>query len=155
MSRNWGLPAKTAPFRRARASNPILTLGSSAVFGVIGAAVAAISFNSARTLLVDLYHGPSLAAAIVAAGFGCWAYIYVAWSRFAAQFAGGDAFADLIRFYAKAALALIVLLAAARYSEAWFGARAGGVFLCIAGGAAAAAAFQTVMAFVPGEAADN
>ena len=149
MTRNWGIPSKSDSFRTARDAKPLLTLSVSAVFGVIGAAIAAISFGGARTLLDGLFQGPSLIAAVIAAGFGCWAYIFVSWSRFAAQFSGGDAFADLLRFYAKAAFGLFLLLAVARFSQGLFGPWMGGVLFCIAGGAAAAAAFQTVMTFVP------
>jgi len=115
----------------------------------IGAALAAISFTDARSILTGLFRGFSLAPAIVAAGFGCWMYIYVAWPRFAAQFHGGDTFSDLIRFYARAAVALILFLFVARFARLVLGDTVSGLLLCVSGGAAAAAAFQTVMAFVP------
>jgi hypothetical protein len=126
-----------------------MTLAVAAVYGVIGAALAAISFSDARTMLVGLYRGWSLAPAVVAAGFGCWIYIYIAWPRFAAQFQGGDAFSDLLKFYARAAVALILFLFAAKFAEIVLGPTISGVLLCVSGGAAAAAAFQTVMTFVP------
>jgi hypothetical protein len=152
MARNWGLPPKPdgTAFRRARTQRPLATLGLSALYGVIGAAIAAISFNDARGLTSDLFHGASLVAAIVAAGFGCWAYIWLARPRFAAHFTGeGDAFSDLLRFYSIGALALIAIVAFAKGAEHFAGDLASVVLLCISGGAGAAAAFQTVIAFVP------
>ncbi len=149
MTRNWGIPAKDGDFRRARNAKPLLSLGITAIYGIIGAALAALSFTEARTILTGLFRGWSLAPAIIAAGLGCWLYIYIAWPRFAAQFRGGDEFPDLLRFYARAAIALIVLLFAAKFARIVAGPTAGGMLLCLSGGAAAAAAFQTVMLFVP------
>lgn len=149
MTRNWGIPAKEGDFRRARYAKPLMSLGITAVYGVIGAALAALSFTEARTILTGLFRGWSLAPAIVAAGLGCWLYIYIAWPRFAAQFQGGDEFPDLLRFYARAAIALCVLVLAAKFLKILLGATTGGMLLCLSGGAAAAAAFQTVMLFVP------
>ncbi len=149
MTRNWGIQPKDVAFARTRRARPILTLSVTAVYGIIGAALAAISFSDARTILTGLFRGLSLAPAIIAAGFGCWAYIYVAWPRFAAQFHGGDEFSDLLRFYARAAVALILFLFAAKFTQIIFGDTIAGVLLCVSGGAAAAAAFQTVMTFVP------
>ncbi len=149
MTRNWGIQPKDGGLGRLR--RPILTLCVTAVYGIIGAALAAISFTDARRILTGLFQGLSLAPAIIAAGFGCWVYIYVAWPRFAAQFHGGDEFSALVRFYARAAVALILLLFAARFSQLIFGDTLSGVLLCVSGGAAAAAAFQTVMTFVPPE----
>lgn len=149
MTRNWGIPAKDGDFRRARHAKPLLSLGITAVYGVIGAAIAALSFGEARTILTGLFRGWSLAPAVVAAGLGCWLYIYIAWPRFAAQFQGGDEFSDLLRFYARAAIALCVLLLAVKFSKVLLGPTVGGMLLCLTGGAAAAAAFQTVMLFVP------
>lgn len=149
VTRNWGIPPKDGVFAPVRHAKPILTLTVSAVYGVIGAAVAAISFSDARTILTGLFRGWSLAPAIIAAGFGCWVYIYIAWPRFAAQFRGGDTFADLVRFYARAAIALFAFLFAAKFAQGVFGDTVAGVLLCVSGGAAAAAAFQTVMTFVP------
>lgn len=152
MSRNWGLPNKPDGdgFRRARIENPVATLSLSVLYGAIGAAVAAISFNDARDLIAGLFRGPSLVAAIVAGGFGCWAYVWFARPRFAAHFTGkGDAFSDLLRFYAVGALALCTLIGAAKAAELLGGNILSVVLLCIAGGAGAAAAFQTVLAFVP------
>ncbi len=148
MTRNWGIPPKGG-FQRARHAKPVLTLTVTAIYGIIGAALAAISFTDARSILTGLFRGFSLAPAIVAAGFGCWMYIYVAWPRFAAQFHGGDTFSDLIRFYARAAVALILFLFVARFARLVLGDTVSGLLLCVSGGAAAAAAFQTVMAFVP------
>jgi len=126
-----------------------MSLAVTAVYGVIGAALAAISFTDARTILTGLFRGISLAPAIIAAGFGCWVYIYVAWPRFAAQFHGGDTFSDLVRFYARAAVALILLLFAVKFAGIILPKTITGLLLCMSGGAAAAAAFQTVMTFVP------
>lgn len=149
MTRNWGIPTKDDAFRRARHAKPLLSLGITAVYGIIGAALAAISFSDARTILVGLFRGLSLIPAVIAAGLGCWLYIYLAWPRFAAQFAGGDEFSDLLKFYARAAIALVLLLMVAKFGTVALGAWAGGILLCLTGGAAAAAAFQTVMLFVP------
>ena len=149
MTRNWGIPPKDGAFQRTRHARPILTLGVTAVYGMIGAGLAAISFTDARTILTGLFRGLSLAPAIVAAGIGCWGYIFVAWPRFAAQFHGGDTFSDLVRFYARAAVALILILFAAKFAHLILGHTIGGLLLCMSGGAAAAAAFQTVMTFVP------
>lgn len=148
MTRNWGIPPKGG-FQRARHAKPVLTLFVAAIYGIIGAALAAISFAEARTILTGLFHGLSLGFAIVAAGFGCWSYIYIAWPRFAAQFHGGDTFSDLIRFYARAAIALILLFFVAKFPMVLNMERIAGLLLCISGGAAAAAAFQTVLTFVP------
>ena len=149
MTRNWGIPPKDGAFNRARHAKPLLTLGVTAIYGVIGAALAAISFSDARSILTGLFRGLSLAPAIIAAGFGCWVYIYIAWPRFAAHFHGGDSFGELVRFYARAAVALILLLFAAKFMQVALGDIVAGVLLCVSGGAAAAAAFQTVMTFVP------
>lgn len=152
MTRNWGLPQKpdAAAFRQARSERPLSVLALSALYGVIGAAIAAISFAEARALATSLFHGASLVAAVVAAGFGCWTYVWLARPRFAAHFTGkSDAFSDLLRFYAVGALALILLIAAGRLAEMIIGDVAGILILCISGGAGAAAAFQTVLAFVP------
>ncbi len=152
MTRNFGLPPKVGDegFRNARNERPATTLFVTAVFGVIGASVAAISFNEARELFSALYHGRSLVAAIVAGGFGCWMYIWIARPRFAAHFKPkGDPFSDLLRFYARAALALIGVYLAGRYGAPVIGPLFGGMILCAAGGAGAAAAFQTVLAFLP------
>ncbi|MFZ5618193.1 MAG: hypothetical protein ACOZAA_12835 [Pseudomonadota bacterium] len=149
MTRNWGIPPKDGAFPRARHAKPLMTLGVTAIYGIIGAALAAISFSDASNILVGLYHGLSLAPAIIAAGFGCWVYIYIAWPRFAAQFKGGDAFSDLVKFYARAAVILILFLFAAKFTRIILGDWVSGVLLCVSGGAAAAAAFQTVMTFVP------
>lgn len=152
MTRNWGIPPKDSAFRRIRYEKPVLTLSVTAIYGIIGAALAAISFTDARAILTGLFKGLSLAPAIIAAGLGCWIYIYVAWPRFAAQFRGGDNFPDLVRFYARAAVALILLLFAARFTRLVLGDTMSGVLLCVSGGAAAAAAFQTIMTFVPPDA---
>ena len=149
MTRNWGIPPKDGAFPRARHAKPLMTLAVTAVYGVIGAALAAISFSDAKTILTGLFRGISLAPAIVAAGFGCWVYIYLAWPRFAAQFKGGDAFSDLVKFYARAAVLLILFLFLAKFAAIKLGDTVAGILLCVSGGAAAAAAFQTVMAFVP------
>lgn len=152
MNRNWGLPPKSDrdAFRNAKEAKPGMTLFVSAVFGVIGAAVAAISFAEARDAAVSLFHGVSIIPAIVAAGFGCWTYIWLARPRFAAQLsAKGDPFSKLVRFYAKAALGLGVILLLAKLTGALDPKFVSVLLLCISGGAGAAAAFQTVLAFVP------
>ncbi|MGF1544464.1 MAG: hypothetical protein ACFB00_08205 [Parvularculaceae bacterium] len=149
MTRYWGIRSKDGAFERARDAKPLATLAVSAAFGGIGAAVAAIGFAEASRALTNLFHGISLAAAVVAAGAGCWAYVFFAWPRFAAQFSGGDAFSDLLRFYARAAVLLVAGLLAARFADAVVGVRLGGLLLCFMGGAGAAAAFQTVLTFVP------
>jgi len=152
MNRNFGLPVKPgdAAFRTARNEKPVTTLFVTAVFGVLGAAVAAISFNEARDLFSSLFHGRSLIAAVLAAGFGCWMYVWIARPRFAAHFKPeGDAFSDLVRFYAKAGLTLLVVYIIGRYAAPVASTLMSGMLLCFAGGAGAAAAFQTVLAFVP------
>ncbi len=152
MTRNWGLPPRSGKraFLDARTAKPVMTLFVSAVFGVIGASVAAISFADARIYAASLFHGPSLIAAVVAAGFGCWMYVWLARPRFAAQFSGrGDAFSKLLRFYAKAALGLGVILFAGKFAETIDPKLISILLLCISGGAGAAAAFQTVLTFVP------
>lgn len=152
MSRNWGLPRKgdRAAIRDAKVAKPLLTLFVSVIFGVIGAAIAVISFAEARGNLTNLFHGVSLIAAVLAAGFGCWLYIWLARPRFAAQLSGkGDAFSILLRFYARAAIALFILLLAGQVADAFMPKITGVLLLCMSGGAAAAAAFQTVLAFVP------
>ncbi|MBB5518780.1 hypothetical protein [Amphiplicatus metriothermophilus] len=152
MARNWGLPPRPeqAAIRRARRTRPFATLSASAIFGVIGAAVAAFSFAEARDLIENVFHGRKLILAIVAGGVGCWTYVWLARPRFAAHFTGdGDAFADLVRFYARAGLTLGVVLALAAGSRYVVGDLLSVALLCISGGAGAAAAFQTVLAFVP------
>lgn len=151
MTRNWGLPPKSGfTFQRARSSRPFATLGLSALYGIIGAAIAAINFNDARQVIENLFHGRTLVMAIVAGGFGCWAYVWIARPRFAAHFTGErDAFSDLLMFYARGAAALIATWLAAMAASS-LGVELLGVLLhCAAGGAGAAAAFQTVLAFVP------
>jgi hypothetical protein len=153
MARNWGLPVKAdGVFRKARSARPMATLGLSALYGIIGAAVAAIAFNDARALWrTDLFHGLSLIMAVVIAGFGCWLYVWLARPRFAAHFAAeGDAFSDLLRFYARGAIGLGVALLVAKLVEFATTDLVSVLILCAAGGAGAAAAFQTVLAFVPG-----
>lgn len=153
MNRNWGLPSKSerAALRSAKEAKPLATLGISIVFGVFAAAVAALSFGAAQEILTGLFHGWSMIAAVLAAGFGCWAYVWLARPRFAAHFDGrGDAFSDLLRFYARAAVGLGVLLLIGRFSGVVLGDFLRVLILCTAGGASAAAAFQTVLAFVPG-----
>lgn len=153
MSRNWGLPQRPdqLAFRRARSARPLATLSVTALYGIIGAAAAAISFAEARELLDDLFHGRSLIMAVLAAGFGCWAYVLAARPRFAAHFTGsGDAFSVLLRFYAAGALALVALYLVAKLAGLLSGELVSVLLLCACGGAGAAAAFQTVLAFVPG-----
>ncbi|WP_411818564.1 hypothetical protein [Hyphococcus sp. DH-69] len=151
-NRNWGLPPKGSQlaFRDAKTAKPLMTLFISAVFGVIGAAVAVISFAEARDTLADLFHGLSLIGAIISAGFGCWMYIWIARPRFAAQFTTrGDAFSKLLRFYARAMVALGVMLGVALLLGGVEPRIISVLLLCASGGAGAAAAFQTVLAFVP------
>ena len=152
MNRNFGLPPKEgdAAFRNARNEKPVSTLLATAAFGVIGAAVAAISFNEARESFSALFHGRSLVAAVLAAGFGCWMYVWIARPRFAAHFKPErDPFSDLVKFYAKAAISLLLLLVIGRFAAPAASNLVSVMVLCAAGGAAAAAAFQTVLAFVP------
>jgi hypothetical protein len=152
MSRNWGLPSKETrrALRDAKVAKPLLTLLVSAVFGIFGAAIAVMSFVEARDALSGLFHGPSLVAAIVSAGFGCWIYIWLARPRFAAQFTGrGDVFSSLLRFYAVAAVVLILIFLAGQAAIFLAPKIAVVLLLCMSGGAGAAAAFQTVLAFVP------
>lgn len=152
MQRNWGMPPKAGQrvLLDAKTAKPVMTLFVSAMFGVIGAAVAAISFADARDIISGLFRGPSLVMAVVAAGVGCWTYIWLARPRFAAQFTGkGDAFSKLLRFYAKAALGLGVILLAAKLAQGIDPRFISVLLLCASGGAGAAAAFQTVLAFVP------
>ncbi len=151
-NRNWGLPSRDEQraIRDAKSIKPALTLFVSAVFGVIGAGVAAVSFAEARLGLAGLFHGPSLIGAVIAAGFGCWMYIWLARPRFAAQLSGkGDAFAKLVRFYAKAAFSLGAVLLVATLLGGLQPRLLSVLLLCASGGAGAAAAFQTVLAFVP------
>ena len=152
MTRNWGLPARDAQqaVRNAKTAKPILTLFVSAIFGIIGAAVAAMSFAEARDVIANLFHGGTLIVAIAAAGFGCWSYVWLARPRFAAQLSGvQDGFSNLLRFYARAALALSLLLIIGIVSISFAPAMLTVLALCVSGGAGAAAAFQTVLAFVP------
>ncbi len=158
MARNWGIPPKSGDgaFRRAQSARPVATLSVTALFGIIGAAIAAISFNDARDVIDNVFHGKSLIFAVIAAGTGCWTYVWVARPRFAAHFTGaGDAFSDLLRFYAKAAFALVGVLVLAKLAHYIVGDRIAVLLLCLAGGAGAAAAFQTVLAFVPDYQADK
>ncbi len=152
MTRNWGLPAKEqqAAVRDAKTAKPLMTLFVSAVFGIIGASVAAISFAEAREVIANLFHGGNLVTAVVAAGFGCWAYIWLARPRFAAQFSGkGDAFSSLLRFYVRAAIVLFIVLITGMNIGLIAPNFISVLLLCVSGGAGAAAAFQTVLAFVP------
>lgn len=150
MARHWGLPPKDdEAFARARRLRPLATLGLSAVFGVFAAALATLGFAGARDLATSLFRGLSLVAAVVAAGFGCWLYVWIARPRFAAHFSGGDEFSSLVRFYARAALALALAYGAAMMLRAAEWKFVSVLFFCVCGGAAAAAAFQTVLAFVP------
>ncbi|MEL7487341.1 MAG: hypothetical protein AAGJ87_09030 [Pseudomonadota bacterium] len=158
MTRHFGLPSRRGDtgFRRARDDKPAATFFVTAAFGVIGAAIAALSFSEARIIFADLFHGRSLIGAVFSAGFGCWMYIWIARPRFAAHFKPqGDAFSDLLRFYAKATFALLALLFIGRYAAPVIGALFSGFILCTAGGAGAAAAFQTVLAFVPAYEPEN
>ncbi|MBT8473018.1 MAG: hypothetical protein HKN14_00405 [Marinicaulis sp.] len=152
MTRNWGLPTSEdkAALNAARLDRPVLTLTVSAVFGVLGASIAILSFAGARELLANLFHGGSLVVAVLAAGFGCWSYIWLARRRFAAHFTGeGHAFSSLLVFYIRAAASLIALLLAGLLLDNYIPAWTSVLFLCAAGGAGAAAAFQTVLTFVP------
>ncbi|MEM6414526.1 MAG: hypothetical protein AAF720_07700 [Pseudomonadota bacterium] len=149
MSRNWGISPKSFNFRDARKGRPALSLLVSAAYGIIGVGIASLSFTGATSLLEGLFRGPSLAFAVVAAGIGCWLYIFLSWQRFAAMFAGGDGFSALLYFYARAAVVLISVMALARLTQVVASPVISGLLLCTAGGAAAAAAFHTVLAFVP------
>jgi len=150
MKRHWGIPSKSGGFRKAHNTKPIATLMATAAFGILGASLAALSFGEARSVLEGMFKGPSLIAAVGAAGFGCWSYIWWAWPRFAAQFTGGDAFSDLLQFYIRAAIGLIAMFFLAMFTPLLAGSIFSGLILCLAGGASSAAAFQTVLTFVPG-----
>lgn len=150
MARHWGLPQKTEdPFHRARRVKPVATFAMTMAFGVFAAAVAILSFAGARALTQSLFHGMSLIPAVIAAGFGCWLYVWIARPRFAAHFAGGDDFSALLRFYGRAALMLAFGYAAGEAALYVKSHLVGVLLFCMSGGAAAAAAFQTVLAFVP------
>lgn len=150
MARQWGLPPREdESFSRARRMRPLATLAVTAVFGVFAAALATLGFVGARDLATSLFRGASLIAAVVAAGFGCWLYIWIARPRFAAHFSGGDEFSALVRFYARAAFGLAMAYGAATLLRIADLRIASVLFFCVCGGAAAAAAFQTVLAFVP------
>ena len=152
MGRNWGIPNSSArgALRNVDISKPLLTLLTSAIFGIIGVAIAVISFAGARTIAVGLFNGASLAAAVIAAGAGCWLYVWIARPRFAAQFSGkGDVFHKLLRFYIAAVAALVVLFFAASMASGMLPAIITVFLYCFTGGSAAAAAFQTILAFVP------
>lgn len=150
MARQWGLPPKDDEgFARARRLRPLATLAVTAVFGIFAAALATLGFAAARGVAETLFRGASLVAAVVAAGFGCWLYVWIARPRFAAHFSGGDDFSALIRFYARAAFALSIVYGAAMLFRTADLRIVSVLFFCVCGGAAAAAAFQTVLAFVP------
>ena len=151
MTRNWGLPPKPGfDIRRARTARPAATLALTALYGVIGAAIAAVSFNDARGVFENVFHGRTLVMAIIAGGFGCWAYVWIARPRFAAHFTGRrDAFSDLLIFYAWGAFFLVAAWLAAGLADRLGGELISVILHCAAGGAGAAAAFQTVLAFVP------
>ena len=114
--------------------------------------VAGLGFSEARGVAAGLFQDRSLPVAVFAGGFGAWFYVWLVRPRFAAHFSpgGSDAFSTLVRFYAKAALGLLIFLAFARFSAQLTGPLASALMLCICGGGGAAAAFQTVIAFVPG-----
>lgn len=152
MGRNWGIPSSSGrgALRDPSIARPIMTLFVSAVFGVISAVISGSSFSLASAALSGLFKGPSVIAAVVAAGFGCWLYIWLARPRFAAQFSGrGDIFNRLLKFYALAAVLLSFLFFIADASLTRLPIVIGISLLCVTGGSAAAAAFQTVLAFVP------
>ena len=154
MSRNFGLPSKpgNATMRDAKVRRPLATLFVSAIFGIIGAMVAGYSFTEARVLLDGLFQHKSLFAAVFLAVIGAWFYVWLVRPRFAAHFTpgGGDPFSDILRFYAKATIGLFGFLIIARLSRFIAGDIGATLLLCASGGAGAAAAFQTVIAFVPG-----
>ncbi len=158
MSRNWGIPSKPAntTMRHAKNSRPLATLLVSFGFGVIGAVVAGVGFSEARVTLAGLFHDKSLYAAVFAAAFGCWFYVWLVRPRFAAHFNPEstpikvEPFFDIIRFYARSAAGLLLFLFIARFSQYIAGDMIATLLLCAAGGSGAAAAFQTVIAFVPG-----
>lgn len=150
MPRQWGMPQKEEEaFSRARRSRPFATLGLSAIFGILGTAISTLSFAGARGVIEHVFHGWSLMLAVAAGGFGCWLYIWIARPRFAAHFSGGDDFSDLVRFFARAALALVAAFGLAQLFQFLKIETLSALLFCASGGAAAAAAFQTVLAFVP------
>ncbi|MEO1015068.1 MAG: hypothetical protein AAFX08_07765 [Pseudomonadota bacterium] len=154
MSRNWGIPGKPAALKQAEGARPLATLAVTAVFGVAAATIAAVAFSDAASRYFGLFHGVSLAMAVIAAGFGCWLYVFIAWPRFAANFTGGDGFQVLVSFYAKAAGALILMAGLIVGLNAVAPPAIAGAAACFVGGAAAAAAFHTVIVFVPSGAND-
>ncbi|MEM8935604.1 MAG: hypothetical protein AAGC77_04280 [Pseudomonadota bacterium] len=152
MARNWGLSTndERRTLRDAQTAKPVLTLLASFVFGVVGASVAVLSFSLARGATTDLFQGFYLLLSVIAAGFGAWGYVWLALPRFAAQFrAIGDPFSKLIRFYLRAAILLVILTFIGRVMLTTAPNILTTLVLCISGGAGAAAAFQTVLAFVP------
>lgn len=152
MTRNWGIPPsdEKAALHIARSDRPIFTLIVSAVFGTLAASIAVICFANARDHIDQLFQGITLVGAVLSAGFGCWLYIWIARPRFADHFSGkGHAFSTLLRFYARAAAALIISLFVAVFIGRAITPILSVLLLCMAGGAGAAAAFQTVLAFVP------
>ena len=149
MTSNWGHSSNSGAIRAAANQRPVATLAVTATFGVAAAAIATLAFSDATGAYSGIFRGKSLAFAVVAAGFGCWLYVFLAWPRFAASFNGRDGFSTLVAFYARAAAALV----AGATISAFLGDAAppvvAGATACFIGGAAAAAAFQTVIAFVP------
>jgi len=154
MSRNWGIPSKpgNSTIRQAKNTRPVGTMMISVIFGMIGAMVAGLGFSEARNILSGLFQHKSLIASVVAGAFGAWFYVWLVRPRFAAHFSPGegDAFSDILRFYAKATLGLFIFLILARLSIYVTGNTITALLLCVVGGGGAAAAFQTVIAFVPG-----
>ncbi|MBI1392687.1 MAG: hypothetical protein GC152_08100 [Alphaproteobacteria bacterium] len=155
MARNWGLSGKSAAMRAAANERPILSLLVTAVFGIGAAAISTLAFSDAAGSYGDLFHGASLAFAVAAAGFGCWLYVFVAWPRFAANFTGRDGFSTLLTFYARASAGLVITAIGSAALATVASPVIAGALACFVGGAAAAAAFQTVIAFVPGIDAPN
>ena len=152
MRRNWGLPTKekAQAFRRAKNEQPLLTLLITVVFGIVGAGLAAVSFHDATAVLRGAFHGGNLITSVIAAGFGAWVYIWLARARFAAIFSPNNtAFSQLVRFFVRATFGLLALMILAKGAGVLVGAGLYSALLCVCGGAASAAAFQTVMAFVP------
>ncbi|MEM9897958.1 MAG: hypothetical protein AAF742_01120 [Pseudomonadota bacterium] len=149
MSRNFGLSQKRRAFRESHNGRPALTLFSTATFGTIAAAIAAIAFSQAASSSDHFFRGASLAMAVLTAGAGCWLYIFLSWTRIAANFTGGDAFSQLLVFYGKATVGLLLAAFLAWLVSDLGDPVAAGLAACFVGGAAAAGAFQTVITFVP------
>jgi len=154
MKRNWGLGG---PRPRRNRAEGVWSFGlpgvvATAVFGAAAAAATAASFAAARGQIEGLFHGASMAWAIVAAGFGCWTYVAAARRRFAVAGTPGasaEPLSALLKSYLRAALALAVAFGLSRLAALGAADRVAALLLCLTGGMGAAAAFQAVLTFAP------